>query len=330
MQKIFIEHPSDTGQRIDRFLKKYFPNIALGAIYKMLRTGKIKINGKKKDQTYKIELWDEVQFWLSDEEIVNLKEISINQKAQYTTVSKENISLEVLFEDDYLMVINKPSWMNVHPGDHKTKEISLIERVQDMLAQKYDSLTFRPSLVHRIDRDTSGCILIAKEKRALEQLLWDLQSHKIEKIYHALVSWVPPKKHDTIRAKILRIDDAKNEAKVRIDETGQTAVTHYTVISQKKSFSEWKESWFSDFSISLLECRIETGRTHQIRVHLASSGIPILWDKAYGDKKVNSYISRVFGISRQMLHARKLSFTHPITKKMLHVEAPYPSDWQSI
>ena len=124
--------------------------------------------------------------------------------------------------------------MNVHPGDHKTKEVSLIERVQDMLARKYDSLTFRPSLVHRIDRDTSGCILIAKDKKALEMLLSDLQSHKIEKLYHALVSGVPPKSHDTIRAKILRIDDAKNEAKVRIDEAGQTATTHYSVLSGRK------------------------------------------------------------------------------------------------
>ena len=109
MQKIFIEHPSDTGQRIDRFLKKYFPNIALGAIYKMLRTGKIKINGKKKDQTYKIELGDEIQFWLSDEEILSLRETKTHEDTQITPLPEKSVLIEVLFEDEFLIVINKPS-----------------------------------------------------------------------------------------------------------------------------------------------------------------------------------------------------------------------------
>lgn len=151
----------------------------------MLRTGKIKVNGKKKDQTYKLEEGDELSFWISDEEIAALKkgEEGIHEKS----TKKTDIPLEVLYEDEYLMVVNKPSDMNVHPGDHKTEEVSLIDLVQDMLAGKYDSLTFKPALVHRIDRDTSGCILIAKEKSTLESLLESLQSHAIEKIYHTIV-----------------------------------------------------------------------------------------------------------------------------------------------
>jgi len=106
--------------------------------------------------------------------------------------------------------------------------------VQDYLRGKYDSLTFRPALVHRIDRDTSGCIIIAKEKNTLEQLLDALQSHKIQKTYHAYVSGIPIITSDTIRARLLRIEDARDEAKVRVDEAGQSAVTHYRIIKSEK------------------------------------------------------------------------------------------------
>ncbi len=215
------------------------------------------------------------------------------------------------------MVVNKPSGMNVHGGDHKTDEVSLIDLVQDMLGGKYDSLTFKPALVHRIDRDTSGCLLIAKEKSTLESLLATLQGHEMEKIYHAIVVGIPEKRRDTIRAKLLRIENAKNEAKVRIDESGQSAVTHYEVLAKFHSYA-------------LLECRIETGRTHQIRVHLASIGHPILGDTSYGDKSTNSFMKREKHVTRQMLHARLLEFTHPTTKKRLTVEAPYPMDFNSL
>jgi 23S rRNA pseudouridine1911/1915/1917 synthase len=339
MQKITISHPSDAWQRIDRFCKKYLPNAALGGIYKMLRTGKIKVNGKKKDQTYKIEEGDEITLWMSDEEISAMQ----SNNEQWTMNNSEiknatkhwklNVTLSplsILYEDEYLMVLDKPAWLNVHSWDHKTTESNLIDQVQDYLKGKYDSLTFRPALVHRIDRDTSGCILIAKTKPTLEALLADLQDHRIEKVYHAIVCGVPAKPADTIRARLLRIEDARDEAKVRVDEAGQSALTHYKVVKSE----EWRVKRLETDSTtpiySLLECRIETGRTHQIRVHLAYIGCPILGDKAYGDKKINSYMSRHQGITRQMLHARVLSFTHPVTKKRLSVEAPYPEDFAKL
>jgi RluA family pseudouridine synthase len=227
------------------------------------------------------------------------------------------------------MVLSKPAWLNVHAGDHKTRESNLIDQVQDYLAWRHDSLTFRPALVHRIDRDTSGCIIIAKQKNVLESLLESLQSHKIEKVYHALVFGIPEKCEDTIRARLLRIEDARDEAKVRVDDAGQGAVTHYKII-QNSGFSiqnNTKESWIN---LSLLECHIETGRTHQIRVHLSHIGCPIIGDKAYGNKKYNSYFVRKLWTHRQMLHARSLDFIHPITKKRLHIEAPYHHDFATL
>lgn len=345
MLSLIISHPADAGQRLDRFIRKYLPNAPLGWIFKMLRTGKIKVNWKKKDQTYILVIDDEITFWLTDDEITGFKQDSNqNKQDQQNIKSKERRgtrSLEILYEDDYLMVINKPAGINVHSGDHKTSESNIIDQVQDYLQWSHDSLTFRPALVHRIDRDTSGCLLIAKDKSVLETLLHDLQSHKIEKIYHTIVSGIPTKYQDTIRARLLRIDNAKNEAKVRVDESGQSAITHYKIINtkellvknseiQKYSSTHWSSIPISWVSISLLECRIETGRTHQIRVHMAYIGHSVLADKAYGDKSINSYIRRNLAIDRQLLHAHSLAFTHPKTHKKLHIVAPYPLDFSQM
>ncbi len=328
LQSFIISHSSDIWQRLDRFVKKFLPNAPLGGIYKMLRTGKIKINGKKKPETYKIEEDDEITFWLTDAELEwlqmtkNTPVISLEWKPE---IKKRE--LQILYEDEYLMVINKPPKMNVHPWDHKTEELSLIDIVQDMLGGKYDSHTFKPALVHRLDRDTSGCILIAKEKSTLEWLLDSLQSHEIEKVYHTFVIGEPREKKGTIRNKLLRIENAKNEAKVRVDESGQTAVTHYSVIRNIDLKTHELEI---QNRVSLLECRIETGRTHQIRVHLSFNNCPILWDQAYGDRSFNSFVRRQFGIDRQLLHAYSLDFIHPKTKKRLTIEAPYPEDFSRL
>lgn len=322
MISLSIEHPADAWQRLDRFIRKYFPNAPLGGIFKMLRTGKIKVNGKKKDQTYKIEIGDVLSFWLTDTEIENMK-WTLSQNI--SDISDDHIlpsetDLDILYEDEYLMIINKIAGINVHAGDHKTTESNIIDQVQDYLKWKYNSLTFRPALVHRIDRDTSGCLLIAKDKSVLESLLFDLQSHKIEKIYHTIVLWVPIKRQDTIRARLVRIENAKNEAKVQVSEEWQSAITHYSVL---RVFSKNPE-------FSLLECRIETGRTHQIRVHMAHIGHPVLADRAYGDKSINSFLKRDLGIWRQLLHAYSLSFIHPKTLKKITIEAPYSKDFLQI
>ncbi len=186
MISLIISHPADAWQRLDRFVRKYLPNAPLGGIFKMLRIWKIKVNGKKKDQTYKLEIDDEVSFYLTDIEMAGFVKNtdSETQNAIWKSPEKQNTihTLDILYEDEYLMVINKPAGINVHPWDHKTTEISLIDIVQDSLKWKYDSLTFRPALVHRIDRDTSGCLLIAKDKSVLESLLMGLQAHKMQKI----------------------------------------------------------------------------------------------------------------------------------------------------
>ncbi|MBC7504062.1 RluA family pseudouridine synthase [Candidatus Gracilibacteria bacterium] len=340
MLSLTISHPADAGQRLDRFVRKYLSNAPLGGIFKMLRTGKIKVGGKKKDQTYKLELGDEVTFYLTDSEIKGFTQNEKGNSIYFLSSGDtkdllqetQKILLDIIYEDEYLMIVNKPAGINVHAGDHKTTESNIIDQVQDYLQGQYDSLTFRPALVHRIDRDTSGCLLIAKDKGALDILLNKLQSHDIEKIYHTIVVGVPDKQQDTIRARLLRIDNAKNEAKVRVDEAGQSAVTHYKILMNQNNPKTLAGNFHSkaSFLCSLLECRIETGRTHQIRVHMAYIGHPVLADRAYGDKSINSYVRRSLGITRQLLHAYSLTFVHPKTNKKLTIVAPYPSDFVRI
>jgi RluA family pseudouridine synthase len=321
MQTIQILHDGDADQRLDKFLKKYFPNIALGGLYKFLRTGKIKVNGKKKDQTYRLQIQDTITLFFQDEEIEGFRHSQSGTPEKQSDPTENPIRQRILYEDEYILIINKPPKMNVHPGDHKTTEVSLIELVHDYLGSKYSTLTFKPSLVHRIDRDTSGCILIAKDKKALDILLWDLQSHMIEKIYHTLVAGIPEIPRDTIRYKLLRIENAQNESKVRVDSAGQSAITHYQILRQ---YTQHEEKY------ALLECRIETGRMHQIRVHLAAIGHPILWDRAYGHISLNSFFRRKSWIDRQLLHARRLIFRHPLTKTVIDIEAPYESDFSQL
>lgn len=315
MHTLVIDQPSDADQRIDKFLKKYLTEASLWTIYKWLRTGKIKVNKKKVEQTYRIEIGDIVDLHIRDEELEVLRKVTTLEK----TEKKPKSHIDILYEDEVMLVVNKPPHMNVHPGDHKSDEVSLIEYIQDMLGGKHDSLSFRPALVHRIDRDTSGVIMVAKEKKALESLLRELQSWRIEKIYHAIVLWVPEKKRDTIRERLLRKENAKNEAKVIISPLGQEAVTHYSTLREKL-----KEKY------SLLECQIETGRTHQIRVHMAHLGSPIIGDKAYGNPWENAFARKTYGIERQLLHAHTLIFRHPVSQKTITITAPYPPDFLSL
>jgi len=201
--------------------------------------------------------------------------------------------------------MNKAPGVIVHPGDFKTTNLSLIAQVQDYLGAKLTSLTFKPSLIHRIDKDTSGIVMIAKTKPSLDVMLASLQSNKIEKVYLAICLGTPTQMSGTIRKKLRRLEHAENTNKVVIDEVvGQSAITHYKVLE-----TNIHEKY------SLIECVLETGRMHQIRVHLASIGCPILGDNTYGDKQENAFAKRTYGVARQFLHASRITFIHP-TKKI--------------
>lgn len=305
---------SDADQRLDRYLKKLFPNAPLSFLYKMGRTKKVRLNGKKAEPEMRIQEGDEIALYLNDVEIVEFGEKKSTRPATQTKFDRSAI----LYEDEVLLVVNKLPGINVHPGDHKTTEASLIELIQDYLGNQYNSVGWKPSLAHRLDRDTSGVLIIAKTRHALNSVLEDLQSEKIKKIYLACAAGIPKESSGTIKAPLLRVENAKNENKVRVDPAGSKAVTHFKVLSEN-----------AEQNLSVVELHLETGRMHQIRVHLAHIGTPVIGDKAYGDPQINRDIKKQLGIERQLLHARRLEFAHPVTKKRLVVEAPTPKDMES-
>lgn len=320
---------NDAEQRLDRFLRKLFINASKSLIYKFNRKGKIKVitlqwQKTKQDNEYKLKAWEQVQVFLSDKEI---EELSKQIETQNIASLQENQKLskkDIVFEDKDLLVVNKNPGLNVHPWDHKTKEVSLIEQVEDYYGGRLNSLTFKPSLIHRIDRDTSGIIMIAKQKHILTKLSADFKKHTaLQKTYFALVLWKFSRSSGTIRKKLNRIENAKNENKVHVSEKGLEAVTHYKLLEEYKlQLPEWQQI------ISAVEVTIETGRMHQIRVHMAHIGNPILWDKTYGNKRLNGYFAKNYGLSRQMLHAWKIAFMHPGRKKKMNLEARLKKDMQ--
>lgn len=327
--KLFKIEENDANQRLDKFLKKLFPRATRSLIFKFNRKDKIKVKFdwsegkfKKRDNEYKLQVWDEIKIFLRDEEFNELSKKEEEIKLKSSEKFDKN---DIVFEDADLFVVNKNPGINVHPWDYKTKESNLIAQVQDYLWDKLNSLTFKPSLVHRIDRDTSWILLIAKKKDILTKLVWDFKDHKkVKKTYYAIVLWKLSRKEGTIRKKLKRIENAKNENKVQVSESWQTAVSHYKLL---KEYSIKAPEW--NIIISEVEVRIETGRMHQIRVHMASLWNPIIWDKAYWDKKLNSFFSRNFWVNRQMLHAWKIAFFHYGRKKDFSLEARVKKDMKN-
>jgi 23S rRNA pseudouridine955/2504/2580 synthase len=222
MQEFSITQ-NDADQRLDKFLKKLFPNATRSLIYKINRKEKIKVitkEGKKtkQDNEYKLQFGEKVQIYLKDEDFTELQ--SEEKESQVLSQKQKFSKADIVFEDGNLLVVNKSAGINVHPGDHKSEEISLIEQVQDYLGEKLSSLTFKPSLIHRIDRDTSGIVMIAKDKESLTKLSLDFgEKENLKKVYLALVFGKLSRPEGTIKKNLKRIENAKNENKVQVSDS---------------------------------------------------------------------------------------------------------------
>ncbi len=324
--KQYIITSNDADQRFDKFLKKLFPSASLGYIYKLLRKGNIKVislewEKKKRTKDYKLQEWEKVQVFLNNKDIATLVQGPNNWNRLIQGKQKLD-KKDILFEDDFLLVVNKAPGLNVHPADHKSNEVSLIEQAHDYYEWELNSLTFKPSLIHRIDRDTSGIIMIAKSKKTLTQLGDTFKRHEaIKKTYFCLVLGKMSRKSGTITKKLLRIENARNENKVQVSEKWWEAITHYKVVDEYSiKLPQWKQI------LSALEVQIETWRMHQIRVHMATLWNSIIWDKNYGNKKLNSYFAKHFWIHRHMLHAWKIGFYHSQIHKKMNLEAKFKKD----
>lgn len=223
--------------------------------------------------------------------------------------------MEILYEDSGCFVVNKPAGVVVHPGEGG---MHCGKTVVDIFAEKIEKgvgAPGRPGIVHRLDKNTSGVLVIAKNEAAYNDLVAQFKEHAIEKIYLGLVRGKMENDEAIIDSPIAR--SYKDRKKMGVSRMGKEAVTEYKVLE-------------SYDGVSLLEVRIKTGRTHQIRVHMAAIGHPIVGDKEYGDKQLNREFEEKFGLERQFLHAVKLKFKSPATGKMVEVEAGLPVELSKV
>lgn len=286
----------DVGIRIDKLISNKYDNITRVAVQRMIENGNIKVNGNSVKTSYKVALNDILE--IEEEEIKD------------TSILPEDIPLDVIYEDNDILVINKQKGLVVHPGNGNTNG-TLVNAV---LARCKDSLSgiggeYRPGIVHRIDKDTSGLLIVAKNDKAHVNISEQIKNHEVKKTYVALVRGRLKENEATINMPIAR--SRNDRTKMAVDKNGKNAVTHIKVLKKYRDYT-------------YLEVNIETGRTHQIRVHLSKIGYPIIGDYVYSNGK-NS-----FGVVGQMLHSKKLEFKHPITGKILTLEAPIPEYFKNV
>ena len=281
------------GERLDAFLARSVPDLTRSAAQRLLERGAVTLRGRAAKKNDKTRLGDSLTVCLPEPQPVDLV--------------PQNIPLDVIYEDDDVIVVNKPVGLVVHPAPGHpdgTLVNALLYHCGTSLSGINGEL--RPGIVHRIDRDTSGLIVAAKNDRAHLALAAQLQDHSLARVYEAVAVGGFREVCGTVDAPIGR--HPVDRKKMAVDrKNGREAVTHWSVLARYPGYTH-------------VECRLETGRTHQIRVHLASIGHPLLGDTVYGSKKPWP------GLAGQCLHARRLRFVHPSTGEPLELECPLP-DW---
>ena len=296
----FQAEEADKGRRLDVFLSENIEGITRSHVQKLIEGGMVGIEGRgAAAKNYKLRTGDRI--------IVSIPE------PETLEAEPENIPIFIAYEDEDLLVVDKPQGMVVHPAPGNSSG-TLVNALLYHCGSTLSSIngTIRPGIVHRIDKDTSGLLVVAKSDRAHMGLAEQFSAHSIRRAYRAVV-------YNGIRSDVGTIDlaiarDPKDRLRMAVvpRERGRRAVTHYRVLDRSRVNST---------GFTYVECRLETGRTHQIRVHMANMGHPLLGDPVYGPKKP------AFGIRQQVLHAKELGFIHPVTGAELFFESPLPDSF---
>ncbi len=296
--KNFLVKKGEENNRIDRYLAIKAEELSRVSIQRLIEEEKILVNGKKTKASYKVQENDNI---IVEEEMP--KEIEL--KAQ-------DIPIEVIYEDSDMIVVNKPKGMVVHPANGNP-DGTLVNAIMSICKDSLSGIggEIRPGIVHRIDKDTSGILMIAKNDKTHINLSEQIKNHEVKKTYIALVRGMVKENEATINMPIGR--STRDRKKMAVTKNGKEAITHFKVIER-----------FPKHNGTLLEVKIETGRTHQIRVHLSQIGYPIIGDTTYSNGK------NEWGIQGQCLHAKSLQFSHPITGKQMLLEAKVPPYFQEI
>jgi len=304
------------GWRLDRFVRKHLPRMPLSHIFKLFRTGKVRLDGKKAPANQRVQKSQVVLIHIPEERFRD--DAESGESKTYGRVIAP-FELEIIYEDADLIAINKPAGIPVHPGSGY-KGGTCIDRIREYLGSGNRPGEYSPSLVHRIDLDTSGVLLAAKTYEALRAVTKAFNMRRVEKYYTALSVGRLPSKSGVIELPVKRLDHPER------DREAQEGVTEYRVIQEKRiDLGAMKSVPFT-----LLELHLLTGRTHQIRSHLKDLDAPIAGDHLYGDAAVNAAVRDAAGLRRQFLHSARLVLSHPATAKIISLEAPLPGDLKAV
>jgi 23S rRNA pseudouridine1911/1915/1917 synthase len=302
-ESLVIDRTLSSG-RLDTYLRTKFPAASRGAIQRLIEEGHILVNGKRVKPTHTPRAGEKVDVhW---------------PEAKPAEAQPEEIPFEVLFEDETLLVLNKPAGLVVHPAaghEEHTLVNALLHHCEGGLSGIGG--VARPGIVHRLDKETSGCLVVAKNDDTHLALSSQFASRKVEKIYHAMVCGEMPRDKGEIRAAIARHPSHRKRMAVN-DDSGREARTSYRVLERLRA-------------ATLVEAGLHTGRTHQIRVHFQFLGFPLVGDLTYGQRQ-NRRLEELMGFAapRVMLHAFQLAFIHPRSGKRVHFEAPLPKDFDDM
>ncbi|MGO4327971.1 RluA family pseudouridine synthase [Cupriavidus sp. 2TAF22] len=290
------------GQRIDNFLLKLSKGVPKSHVYRILRSGEVRVNKGRIDATYRLKVGD----------VVRIPPMRVAEKASDNARFVPAASFPVVFEDDHLLVIDKPAGVAVHGGS------GVAFGVIEQLRRARPQARFL-ELVHRLDRETSGLLMLAKKRTALVNLHEQIRGNALDKRYFACVAGQFENARQHVKLPLYKYTTADGERRVRVQEDGLPSHTVFNRLEVLHGFT-------------LLEAELKTGRTHQIRVHLAHSGFPILGDEKYGDYGLNKALARSGanpGLKRMFLHAHSLTFTHPASGESVTVAAPMPPECEA-
>lgn len=306
-------------QRLDKYITVFVENATRTKVQKAINRGNVLVNGNFVKSNYILKPFDEIEI-----------ELPVPEKQD---ILPEYIPLDIVFEDQYLMIVNKPAGMVTHPA-YKNYSGTLVNAIMYYADSKKENLSSmngfeRAGIVHRLDKDTSGLLVIAKDEVTHSKLSDLFMKHDIEREYQAIIWGNLKKKKGIIESRLAR--DKRNRKKITVlkddEEGGKVAVTMYEVLNEYEF-------------LSLIKLNLKTGRTHQIRVHLANHGHPVFGDETYGGRvphsvnltaNIRAQIKNLLdGMPRQALHARVLGFNHPRTKEVLHFESELPEDMMNI
>lgn len=297
---------SCSGKRIDQALPLMMNAYSRAQVQRWIKEGLVLINDVIAKKGNRVKVKDQITIQ--------------KPKLKASKFKKKNIPLKILFEDQDLLVVDKPSGLLTHPSVYE-RENTLVNAILHHCGENLSGIggELRPGIVHRLDKDTSGVLLVAKHDEAHRDLAKQIEHRQVKKEYLALVKGVPQTRSGTIDAPLGRKQNrGKQMIAISTEKKAKSAKTHFTV---EKVF---------EGEYALLRIQLETGRMHQIRVHMVAIGLPVVGDHMYGDPETNQFFNNKCGLERQFLHACSIAFTHPRTGKSMTVEAPLPEDLQKV